>query len=128
MVGFSQFSALTNWQEACRGMLEAAAVLGSIQNGCHRGTTLCFLAPFHISPPSHQAYSFSNNASPKAAPLASLTRFSLCVGFFFFLLRLWVSFPSRKTWDPSRHVLSFIRKKNPGTFYQTLQMCFPADS
>lgn len=126
MVGFAQFPALTNWQEACRGMLEGATALGSMQNGCHRGTTLCFLAPFHISPPSHQAYSFSNNASPKAAPLASLTRFSLCVLFLFFLLK---SFPSRKTWDPPAETcVEFHQEKNPGTFYQTLQMCFPADS
>lgn len=61
-------------------MLDAVAVLGSMQKGCHKGTALRFLVPFYISPMSHQAYSFSNNTSPKAAPLASLTRLTMNLG------------------------------------------------
>lgn len=57
-------------------MLAAVAALGSMQNGCHRGTALCFLVPFHISHVSSSLQVFfffpSNNASPKAA-LLSLT-------------------------------------------------------
>lgn len=134
MVGFSQFPALTNWQGACWGMLEAVAALGSMQNGCRRGTTLCFLVPFHISPMSHQAYSFSNNASPKAALLASLTRFTMNRGdvprFFFsfsFSSSLWdtgkVSQAGRR--GIPRDMCWVSSGKSPGTFYQTLQMCSP---
>lgn len=106
-------------------MLDAVAALGSMQKGCHRGTTLCFLVPFHISPMSHQAYSFSNNTSPTAALLALLTRFTMNRGdvlCFFLLMRLWKSFPSRETGIP-RDMCWVSSGKSPGTFYQTLQMC-----
>lgn len=109
-------------------MLDAVAALGSMQKGCHRGTTLCFLVPFHISPMSHQAYSFSNNTSPKAALLASLTRFTMNQGdVLCFFPSLWdcgkVS-PCRKTGIP-RDMCWVSSGKSPGTFYQTLQMCSP---
>lgn len=124
MVRFSQFPALTNWQGACWGMLAAVSALGSMQNGCHRGTALCFLVPFHISPMSHRAYSFFT--SPKATLLVLLTRFTTNQEdvSFFSLLLMRKSFPSRKTGFP-RDMCWVSSGKSPGTFYQTLQTCSP---
>lgn len=79
---------------------------------------------------------FSNNASPKAALLASLTRFTMnqgdvlgffCFVFFFLPYETLEKFPKQEDRDPPRHVLSFIRKK-PWHILPNVTNVFPADS